>query len=230
MSFIEIPELDKSYGEKEILVLGDIHGNFKSVRYVNKVLKPKLIIQVGDFGYWPDFKSYKDEIDILETSVPILFIDGNHEDHNSLCIINDTKNYYIKNNVRYMPRFTLTKINEKNALFIGGALSIDRHQRHFMHDWFPQETISYSDMLDFNPDIDKIDIVFSHTCPWECEVLNIIPETDPSRTALSYILEKYSPDIWYFGHFHKVTNFTYKNTKFIGLNKVFDEGCYVWLD
>jgi Icc-related predicted phosphoesterase len=88
---------------------------------------------------------------------------------------------------------------------MGGAYSIDRESRVHRSElfgWFEEETISQKDIINL-PD-EHIDIVISHTCPNEFVIsdYHISYGHDPSRDALSYILDKYRPRFWYFGHMH----------------------------
>jgi hypothetical protein len=51
-----------------------------------------------------------------------------------------------------------------------------------------------------------IDVIFSHTCPIEFQHDYLkCPKkmADPSRMALSFLLNKYKPKEWYFGHYHE---------------------------
>jgi hypothetical protein len=57
------------------------------------------------------------------------------------------------------------------------------------------------------PDV-PIDIVISHTCPVEFDLKvegddwREMKEVDPSKQALSMVLNEYKPEHWYFGHYH----------------------------
>ena len=66
-----------------IIFLGDLHGEFHLLPMLLKnVPKDATIIQVGDFGLYPDRKELWDAAwDELQLENPILFIDGNHEYH-----------------------------------------------------------------------------------------------------------------------------------------------------
>jgi len=87
---------------------------------------------------------------------------------------------------------------------MGGAHSFDWRYREAGRDWFPElELVTESD-LDNLPD-KKIDIVISHTAPEEFFV-GFSPKDDPSRKSLSYVLKKYEPKLWFFGHFHVYEN------------------------
>ena len=158
-----------------------------------------------------------DQYGIKNHTTKIYWCDGNHEDHDAIDNIVKSNKLEIMPNVFYQPRASYMKLpDERVVLFMGGADSIDKKWRIQGHDWFPQELISYRDM-DNLPEC-KIDIVISHTCPEECmyfmkdHIKN--DYKDPSRSALSYVLEKYKPSLWYFGHFHFEKKFQYKDTVF----------------
>lgn len=186
---------------KMILVLGDIHGEWGRLNDIINKKKPNIVLQVGDFGYWPSL--FPNIENIKNGGCKIYWCDGNHEDHWAL---RSLENSEILPNVFYMKRgSTLTLPDGRVVMFMGGAESIDKASRMIGRDWFPEEIITQSDITGL-PDI-KIDIVISHTCPTEFDLKIGNPWLqekfkDPSRLALSYILHKYRPDWWYFGHFH----------------------------
>jgi hypothetical protein len=50
----------------------------------------------------------------------------------------------------------------------------------------------------------KVDNVISHTCPKSFDVLGATEKYhDSNRKPLDQILEKYRPELWFFGHWHK---------------------------
>jgi len=176
----------------------------------------------GDFGYWPEFdnstvlgkvrygldgrvikKREKWFLKGIKTQGSIVrFCDGNHEDHWNLAKLEFPVIY---ENVVYMKRGTVSALPDgRNVLWIGGAESIDKKLRTIGVDWFPEEVLTQGDVYRL-PDV-RIDIVISHTCPEEflSEMLPHDPRkiNDPSNKALSYVLEKYRPDLWYFAHWH----------------------------
>ncbi len=191
-------------------MIGDIHGQFGALNKLINQHKNKIdmIIQCGDFGYWPKDcgKWHTDvygkvkvfQITVKNHGIPFYFCDGNHEDHESLLLLGNNE---ILPNVFYMKRGSVLEVNNKNILFMGGAFSIDRAWRILGKSYFLEETIGQKDVLNL-PDQD-IDIVVSHTAPNEFIIpLNLKKEHDPSRDALSYILNRYQPKRWYFAHFH----------------------------
>ena len=130
----------------------------------------------------------------------LYWCDGNHEDFSSLRAQDTIETYP---NVFHMGRgSTVTLPDGRTVLFMGGATSTDMAWRTPGIDWFPEEAITSAD-LDRLPDR-RVDIVISHTCPTEIEMpRDDAPERDACREALSYVLAKYRPSLWYFGHFHR---------------------------
>lgn len=221
-----------------IIICGDLHANFWAVnKLISKKSKISTILQCGDFGYFPKEhgKTYLDNIGKIKTfnqykfknkNIPIYWCDGNHEDHESL---EKLENNEIMKNVFYQRRgSTITIPDNRTILFMGGADSIDKQYRTAGHDWFPQEIISEKDLHNL-PDID-VDIIISHTCPKEFDVLKGVKTPfsdlkynkyqDPSRERLSYVLDKYNPSLWYFAHFHLFKTGFYNNCKWTCLSGV----------
>lgn len=204
----------------KVFIMGDLHGQFG---YLNtfickKCKKGDIVICCGDFGYFPNLDN--DHKKIKTHGTKVLFCDGNHEDHWSLRSLKDNE---ICKNVFYMSRGSTYELPDgRNILFMGGALSIDKLERKTGIDWFPEETISYNDML--NLPRKKIDIIVSHTCPDEClDIMlkhNSIKKNDCSTKALSQLLELYKPELWFFGHWHKYDSGIINNTKWYCLNMV----------
>jgi predicted phosphodiesterase len=74
---------------EDILVLGDVHGDFRALGNLVNKKHPKIVLQCGDFGYWPAFK-VRNRRGVLKESRPrigetkLCWCDGNHEDFSSL--------------------------------------------------------------------------------------------------------------------------------------------------
>jgi hypothetical protein len=224
----------------KVIVMGDIHGNWSALNNLITKEKPATIIQCGDFGYWPNMdgarlqpndKNAWSQSGMKLGDTKLYWLDGNHEDHWAL-----KKDTHVpgKNGISARSKFIETHKrvyhmrrgahgrlpNGDNALYMGGALSIDRHLRTFGVDWFPEETISNED-LEIALSGPAPDIVFSHTCPSEFLPF-VMPDTkierDLSCEALSVILREFRPQRWYFAHWHKYATGTYENCKWTCLN------------
>jgi Icc-related predicted phosphoesterase len=186
----------------KVLVLGDLHNDFKSLNTIINKKHPEIVICCGDFGYWPRWQKSEKLEEIKPQGAKIYWIDGNHEDH--WAIISREKDELVEN-VIYKPRGSTLKLDDgRNILFMGGALSIDKYLRREGWDWFPEETIRYKDMQDLPQE--EVDIFITHTCPEELtdELTQFYPEKsrEPSNTALSQLRKMYTPKLWIFGHWH----------------------------
>jgi len=233
-----------------ILVVGDIHGMW---RYINTLINkksPDIILQCGDFGWWPKFHNTRmissgeyerithdygrrekkwNQYGIKNKNTKIYWCDGNHEDHWD---IKDNKPGEIMPGVFYMKRGSTLKLpTGENVLFMGGADSIDKKWRTIGIDWFPEELINHSQLYDL-PD-EKVDIVISHTCPEEflygLKLIIKDKTQDPCTKALSYILKKYRPKKWFFGHFHQFKQGKDEGVEWTCLNMAPEGGWWVEL-
>lgn len=222
----------------KIYVMGDIHGLFGKLNTFISKKRPDIILQCGDWGYFPkEFnRSYLDSmgnrrtwnVDIKSPCTKIHFAPGNHEDWEAL---NKLTNNELWHNVFYQPKGSTLRLPDgRNVLFMGGAYSIDSAYRTAGHDWFPaDERVNQKDINNL-PDM-KIDMVVSHTAPKEFVIkdsrkeLRLIP--DSSREGLSYILNKYRPKRWFFGHFHTFQKGLYNDCYWTALGDLGgDHKCY----
>jgi len=219
-----------------IIVTGDIHNEFGRLNaLINKVKnKADLIICCGDFGYWPNFSKklgFLKVSDIVNHDIPILWCDGNHDDHWAL---KKRESDELAPNIFYMPRGSTYALEDgRNIMFMGGAFSIDGDLRMIGRDWFPLNEIITQKDIENLPD-KKIDIMISHTCPTE-----IVPimvryyegrDFEPSNYALSEVWKKYRPDLWFFGHWHHYKAGDLEGTKWYALDHSTSGGrWWTWL-
>lgn len=185
-----------------IVVCGDFHGEFQIVNsFINKKT-PSIILQCGDFGWWPrangkDIGSIRRKIwnqySLKNKETKIYWCPGNHEDWEELNKISKDKNEILPN-VFYMERGRVMELPDgRKVLFMGGAYSIDRKYRvHRSGDfgWFEEETISQKDI--YNLTDEKIDIVISHTAPIEFKVSHDIynDKDDPLKKRVKLYSKK----------------------------------------
>jgi len=255
---------------KSIIVTGDIHGKWQYLNNLINKKKPNIVLQCGDFGWWPKFHNTRtintgeyeeddgeivgdpwnrtlpvrkrkrwNQYGIKSKDTRIYWCDGNHEDHWDLKEKNkEEAPLEIMPNVFYMKRGSILKLPDgRKVLFIGGADSTDKFYRKRGIDWFPEEVINQNDLYNL-PDT-NVDIIVSHTCPLEFHkaVLKIKREDwgwqeeirDPSAHALSYVLNKYRPKLWYFGHFHEYIGGSYKDVDWYALNMAPDYNWWSYL-
>ena len=214
----------------KIMVVGDIHAEWGKFNELINKKQPDIILQCGDFGYWPSYKEYHPH-HIKNDECKIYWCDGNHEEFSKLLTI---KRHEIRPNIFYMKRgSTLILPDGKIVLFMGGAESIDKHLRTPGIDWFLEEVITQKDFNNLPSEDTKIDIVISHTCPLEVDLGDKFKDREPlkdcSRVALSRILEMYKPSLWYFSHWHTYKEGFIQNCKWTCLNMSGRTGWWKWL-
>lgn len=122
-----------------VLLAGDVHGytaGVDSLAVRARRAGAPLILQVGDFGFWPHtdprYVAKCDRI-LAREGCELWWIDGNHEnfellwnrehpvDENGLVVIGD--------HVRYIPRGHRFRLNGVSFLGMGGAVSHDKSWR-----------------------------------------------------------------------------------------------------
>lgn len=204
----------------KVAVCGDIHGRFDALDKVAIETNSDVIIQCGDFGFWPgNLNKIK-----TKTKIPIYFCRGNHEDHDTLDTYPELTISNLKTSERITNEFLLEKrklsikkveVNKKkiprradniflcnhgsiltledtNILFFGGAKSIDKMYRKEGSSWWPQE-IPPGYIVDKTLELIQnidIDIVISHTAPKFIVEKFIDTEHLTSLDPTTYILEE----------------------------------------
>ena len=228
---------------KDVMIIGDLHGNWAPLNSLINKKHPDIILQCGDFGWWPRMHGRPkrkirdnlgriikpwDQYGIKCQNSEIFWCAGNHEDWEELELRNAVPSVIAKN-IYYMKRGAIMTLPDgRIVLFMGGALSTDKNSRTPNIDWFYQELIPYSEFFKLQENkIEKIDVVISHTCPSEfnAKLSGKQPYTgweykfmDCSQQVLSAILNEYKPSLWYFGHFHVTAEGKHKNTNWYCLN------------
>lgn len=209
-------------GEVSCIVVGDIHGDWGKLNQLISQKKPSIILQCGDFGWWPKMEVTKpvlygrqkqwDLMGVKPHGTKVYWCDGNHEQHEILPQRGEIQEMY--ENVFFCQRGSTMRLDDgRVVLFAGGADSIDKDMRTAGHDWFSAENITEK-QFDMIMSHERVDIVISHTSPESFDVAGSEGKIkDVNRIALDAVLEKYSPDLWYFGHWHKAQSGKHKNTR-----------------
>jgi len=198
----------------KVMFVGDVHGNYDVFSKLVNANSPDVVIQCGDFGYFPNMGTDK-RTSLLDIEQEVYFCEGNHEDYTALSFLEEDGCVYNLKNIRHKKRGSVLTIGDKKILFMGGADSVDKRYRTPGFDWFPEEIITERDVYSISEE--NVDIIVSHTCPesWTKRLLNKserIEFKDPSRQALDYLLRKYAPSFWYFGHWHCNLEGVHNNT------------------
>lgn len=215
-----------------ILFAGDTHGNIDHWHYLIRVAlanEVRTIIQVGDFGFWTHTKDGRFFLSDLSNALilndlDVYWIDGNHESFERLYALPVGADGFrpVHNRITHIPRGALVQIEGHKVLGIGGAYSIDKDSRLPGVSWWPEELITQGDILTAL-DNEQPDIVVTHDVPESVPhryFLNQYPtgETRSQRLLLEEVFQKFHPNLWVHGHYHRRYEYQLDNTRFIGLS------------
>lgn len=209
-----------------ILIAGDVHGDFDALQAVISHTGAEMILQTGDFGYWPEHSLHRLPAGGFRTRegklVTVHFCDGNHEDHPALRRLVRSGETEIAPGVHYQARGSVMQLPDgRRVLFAGGADSVDKALRVKGKSWFPGELLKKAEVSKF-PDA-PIDIIVSHATPACVHLPGRLADgkyTDPTRDALELLRHKYRPTLWFFGHYHTAFAENIDGCSFIGLSRI----------
>ncbi len=155
--------MSKEY--ETISLLSDIHGNINPILKWNNLVENSVLIQLGDdcivhYDYHPI--AYKLE----KRNNKLLVLRGNH-----YSVAFDGSSVGDKDSVTFVSDYTVLNLNDKNFLFIGGAVSLDRKWRReyrqkypFSENWYREdEALPYDE--EKLSSLPKIDFLLTHTGP-----------------------------------------------------------------
>ena len=168
---------------KQVLVSGDIHGDFKGLVFklcVQYGCRDTLLIVAGDCGFGFEKPGYYETGynrvagRLRKANNWIVFVRGNHD--NPMYFTEETIHY---NRWRAVPDYSIIRACGANILCVGGAVSVDRHIRKRENSirldrfqvacWWPDEApVFRAEEIEAIPDNVKIDTVVSHTAPSWC--------------------------------------------------------------
>jgi predicted phosphodiesterase len=202
-----------------ILLLGDIHGQcgiLKKALDISKQSNAIAIIQLGDFGMFPDNEDWFRK-NIEDAHIPIYFIDGNHDDCSRWVQYDSIHKIWNDRELYYVPRGTVIELDGRTIAFVGGASSIDKKMRleNNMH-WDNNENIGddHINRLLKNADGKTIDMLLTHCPPHSVIQEHFDPINklwfgvgmdwvDPNQVIIENVWHELgTPDI-YSGHMHR---------------------------
>lgn len=219
-----------------IYVTGDIHGgidmkklNSKSLRNQNiQFAENDYLIICGDFGlpFLPtDIEQYKKQkgsyyfwINWLKKfPCKILFIDGNHDNHDWWSEQAITEMFGGKvqihphaDNVIHLMRGQVYTIENKKFFTLGGAMSTDKAYRIEGISWWKNEMPSKEEYELAIKNLDDnnmtVDYVITHNCgsSYLNDLFTMHMETDELTSFLNHLEFDFGLKFkhWYFGHHH----------------------------
>ena len=190
----------------------DYMDNVNSTNNYNNYL-----IVCGDFGLiWSQSESileqrYKKAFKSLP--LHILFIDGNHENHDRLnqypvCDWHGGKVSFIDEQIIHLKRGQVYNINNKKIFTMGGANSHDIETRTTYVNWWPNEVPNYNEMNEALTNLskhnDKVDYIITHDISSSVITkLNPKYDKDNFNDFLEHIDKTVSYEQWFFGHYHQ---------------------------
>lgn len=226
-----------------VLIVGDVHGQHEALaeglRQAHADFRISAAIQVGDFGFCRQLLDRARE-ERLRFPVPLHAIDGNHEDHQWLrraCLTGADRGWKKELNLFYQPRPSVAQFGGSRVGFLGGALHVDRPQRHNWLSGFPNYILrrqrEHAAAL-FNEH--QPELIVTHSCPSRIGIgiqgssemhvgvaehiraagFDPGPQEDCGEVELGrlWLDLAYKPRAWVFGHFHREHQATIEGTRF----------------
>lgn len=217
-----------------IYITGDIHGPLSAKRLRSKGPLPKgltrddYVIICGDFGlvwYPEDDMRHKEDkwwLDWLEEKpFTVLFVDGNHENHDMLgdMIVDEWhggKVHRIRKNVYHLMRGQVFNLDGKTFFTMGGAYSHDIEYRIEGISWWRSEVPNRDEREEAISTLDAhgwyVDYVLTHCGPSSalppCRISDPIMPDEYTDWLEREVSAKLDFKQWFFGHYHRTQQMT----------------------
>lgn len=202
-----------------VLLAGDWHGNTGWAETCLRTAADsgcEAVLQLGDFGLWPGrADEYLDRLDSAAgaAGVRLVWIDGNHEDHDALdrwrSGVDLADPVAMREHVAWAGRGSRWTWSGRRFGALGGAVSIDRFLRRPGVNWWPQEKVTAADVerLGDGP----LDVLATHAAPGAVTFTvpprlrlpaSIIADAREVRTLLDGAVAATGAGLVVFGHHH----------------------------
>lgn len=198
--------------KRTVRVVGDIHGKLDDFEDLYKYSPKDETIQVGDFGIGFQGPAY---MPVLPSNVK--FIRGNH-DNPAMCKVH--ANCIQDGTFR----------DDLNAMFVGGAWSIDLRFRTPGFDWWPEEELNH---VEFGRVVEryeliKPDVMITHDFPrsasdkmfFDSGLINGKQYEYRTASYFEDMFRTHKPKLWIGGHWHFDVDMVIEGTRFICLNEL----------
>lgn len=205
---------------QRVAFAGDWHMNaawaVKAI-YHAKSRGADVIVHLGDYAYTFDAEFvHKVEKALARTGLPLLFVDGNHENFDLLYQqpIGGNGLRQISAHVAHLPRGFRWEWGAVRFLAMGGAYSVDRPYRVPGGSWWPEETITSRQVYEA-AEPGFCDVLISHDCPAGVVIPGIDDRTGPApfpaaeiersdehRKLLGALVDAVQPSVIWHGHYH----------------------------
>lgn len=131
-----------------------------------------LILQVGDFGFWPRTEPgrkflRKTEARLARVGLDLWWVDGNHDDLKALHTrpVEAEGRRRVSEHISHLPRGHRWVWDGTVWVAAGGAVSVDRYGRTEGVSWFRDEVLTDAEVDQIIAD-GGADVVVSHDAPW----------------------------------------------------------------
>ncbi len=187
--------------------IGDVHGHHKWYFRLLENMHIDCSIALGDLGMGLPNSTWPNQWDESHK-----FIRGNH-DNPQECL----------DHPNYLGEFGY--LEKQDIYYVSGAWSIDSKGRIPYHDFWPEEELNY---LELQQVIDEIQefrprIIVSHDCPSSIRAdlfgFNKFYNTRTGN-AFDIVFEKFQPEYWIFGHYHRGRRAVINETEFLCLQEL----------
>ena len=219
---------------KRVLLAGDWHGNqaWASACFgLAAQHRCDAVVQLGDFGLWPGREdSWLDhvEAEAVAAGVELVWIDGNHENHDLLDrwkLEADPQGLVrMRPHVRWATRGARWEWSGVRFGALGGAVSIDRFLRRSGVNWWEQEAVTESDVARLGDE--RLDVLLTHAAPRSAQFPpfpplplpgGIIEDSRRVRDLLEEAVQRTHPQLVVHGHHHMRLTTETPDRRIVGL-------------
>ena len=202
----------------KVLLAGDWHGNRQWAQTCFDVAAGHgcdAVLQLGDFGLWPGREdAWLDHVDALadKARAPLVWIDGNHENHDALGRWREQADgaglVRMRPSVQWASRGARWEWGGVRFGALGGAVSIDRFLRRPGVNWWEQEAVSQEDVDRLGDE--RLEVLATHAAPTTTALPyrrlplpdSIIADARRVRALLDQAVERTAPSLVLHGHYH----------------------------
>lgn len=222
-----------------LAIAGDWHANLtwmrKAVGYAAD-RGAEVILHLGDYGYQftPAFRRGAESI-LAQAGIPLLFVDGNHDDQRWLhrITLDSTGIRHVSDHVWHLPRGFRWEWDDIRLMALGGAHSVDRPWRVPGESWWPEESLTDEDVR-YACASGRVDVLLIHDAPAGVVIPGVDDRSTPApwseaelllanahREKVRHVVQEVNPlQVWH-GHYHvayeRVVEFVHGPTRVVGL-------------
>lgn len=217
---------------RRLLVAGDSHANPAHLRFlVERAAEQRCdaVLHLGDLGFWPRADGGRRFLllarqELSRASLPLYFIDGNHEDYPALQALEQAEGELFRRalppeqtggaGVWHIPRGTRWTWHGVSFLGVGGGYSLDKELREADVDWFADETLRDDEVTAILAEPGAVDVCAFHDAPAGVELpieFHPILDAEWHRERLAEIADHVRPALILHAHYHSAYQDRYES-------------------